>query len=157
MIALQIMLHCNQELEIKALFVFIVRQTYCSWKEAALAHFEKLPDSPITIKFHGNDNDNGGNNHNVMVLHLYLLWRGMYLYLLRRVVGKRIKSGSSKDAVSGESGWESTTQSAPRSIHHRILHQHHKYKLFKICQRMALFGKKITHQTDPGMEFSCPV
>ena len=99
MIALQIMLHCNQELEIKALFVFIVWQTYCSWKEAALAHFEKLPDSPITMKFHGNDNDNGGNNHNVMVLHLYLnllvpglylclffLRRLLYLYLLRQAL-----------------------------------------------------------------------
>ena len=83
MIALQIMIHCNQELEKKALFVFIVWQTYCSWKEAALAHFEKLPDSPITMKFHGNDNDNGGNNHNVMVLHLYLnlLVPGLYLCL----------------------------------------------------------------------------
>ena len=60
-----------------------MRQTYCSWKEAALAHFEKLPDSPITMKFHDNDDDNGGNNHNVMVLHLYLnlLRPGLYLCL----------------------------------------------------------------------------
>ena len=35
------------------------------------------------MKFHGNDNDNGGNNHNVMVLHLYLnlLVPGLYLCL----------------------------------------------------------------------------
>ena len=74
------MLHCNQKLKNQNSVCI-----YCAADVLFLerAHFEKLPDSPITMKFHDNDDDNGGNNHNVMVLHLYLnlLRQGLYLCL----------------------------------------------------------------------------